>query len=220
MKQEADKHAPKVPDLFEPPPWPERHHDLRAIGRNWTSHALVDKRLDRADGYQRAAEILADHILTHRSDLDSVVFPFAACWRHYVELQLKRALMDLRRLLDVPVVEEQHHDVLQLWNKVRPLLVRAHPDESRRDRSIVGRVLRQLAQLDPLGEDFRYAKRRDGSVTLAGLDRLDVHAFHDAMQAVANYLEGLLDKTGDYLSDYLDLKSEYEDEMREMSDEY
>jgi hypothetical protein len=141
-----------------------------------------------------------------------VVFPFAACWRHHVELQLKRALTDLRRLLDLPVVEEQHHDVLQLWNEVRPLLVRAHPSESRRDRSIVSRVLRQLAQLDPLGEDFRYAKRRDGSVTLAGADRLDVRAFHDAMQAVSNYLEGLVD-------DDLDLKAEDEDDAGDF-DEY
>jgi hypothetical protein len=219
MRHEADAQPPRGSELFELPSWPERHHDLRATGPDYRSHALVGYQAgwDRADGYRRAAEILADHLLAHRHDLDAVVFPFAACWRHHVEVQLKGVLVDLQRLLDVPVVEHHHHDVLQLWNEVRPLLVKAHPGEERRDRAVVGRLLHQLAELDPLGEGFRYGKRRDGSATLAGVDRLDVRAFHEAMQAVASYLAAVMDKTA-----YdLDLKAEYEQEMEhEMPDEY
>lgn len=149
MGREADDQPHKSEDLFGPIPWPDRRHDLRATGSDWTSHALVgyQEGRGRAYGYRRAAEILADHMLAHRSDLNAVVFPFAACWRHHVEVRLKELLVDLQRLLDRPIVKCHHHDVLQLWNEVRPLMVEAYPDEERRDRSVVGRVLRQLADL-------------------------------------------------------------------------
>lgn len=211
MGQEADDRPPKGPELFDLPPWPDRHHDLRATGADWSSHALVGYQAgrERAYGYRRAAEILADHMLVHRSDLNAVIFPFAACWRHHVEVLLKGVLVDLQRLLGVPVVEHHHHDVLQLWNEVRPLLVRAHPGEERRDRSVVGRLLAQLSELDPLGEDFRYGKRRDGSETLADVDRLDVRAFHEAMQGVSSFLEAVVYKTGEY---EVEMRSEMPDE--------
>jgi hypothetical protein len=196
-------------------PWPYRAHDLRAIGTNWTSHALVGYQSgwDRAHSYRRAAEILAEHVSTHRADVDSVFFAFAACWRHCIEVQLKSLLADLRRLFDVDAGAPRHHDVLQLWNEARPLLVRAHPDEERRDRSVVGRLLHQLADLDPLGEDFRYARRKDGSTSLGGVDSIDITAFHAGMLAMSTYLDAALDMTADDLANKADYEGYLEEQV-------
>lgn len=38
-------------------------------------------------------------------------------------------------------------------------------------------------------EHFRYAHGSDGAPTLAGVDRIDIRNFHEALQAVANFLE-------------------------------
>jgi hypothetical protein len=118
-----------------------------------------------------------------------------------------RVRADVQRLLDLPVDAPAHHRILQLWQEVRPLLVKAHPGEDRRDRSVVGRVLKQLAELDPEGQDFRYARRTDATPSLAAVDRLDLRSFHEAMQAVANYLEA----AGEQTAHHLDLKREMED---------
>jgi hypothetical protein len=136
-----------------------------------------------------------------------VFFAFAACWRHCIEVQLKSLLADLRRLFDVCAGAPRHHDVLQLWNEARPLLVRAHPDEERRDRSVVGRLLYQLADLDPLGEDFRYARRKDGSASLVGVDSIDIAG----MLAMSTYVDAALDMTADDLAN----KAHYEGYLEE-----
>lgn len=114
-----------------------------------------------------------------------------APWRHYVELQLKALVGDLERFLDEPMRRRGGHDIQQLWSELRPLLVRAYPAEERKDRSIVGRVLRQLAELDPDNQAFRYDERRDGTPTLDGVKYLDIELFHEAMLGVANYLEAI-----------------------------
>ena len=68
-------------------------------------------------------------------------------------------------------------------------LIELQPHE-KKDLVTVGRVIRQLADLDPDGQAFRYAASRDGSDTLASVDQINLVAFHEAMLGVANYLDG------------------------------
>ena len=52
-------------------------------------------------------------------------------------------------------------------------------------------------------KNFRYERHRDGTVTLADVDRLDVCRFHEAMEGVASYLSAVAEATGVYL-DFVD----------------
>jgi hypothetical protein len=121
----------------------------------------------------------------------SVIFPFAVCWRHYVELQLKSLITQCQQLLDLPVRRRGGHNIEQLWSELRPLLAQAYPGEGKSDLSTVGYLLKQFAQMDPDSQDFRYAERIDGTPTLADIDHLDIRDFHEAMLAVANYFEAI-----------------------------
>ena len=160
----AQKRDDEVPDLLgdAPVPWPEDRHDLREPGSDWTSHAMLDWQqgqcTGRMEGYHRAAQILAADLLKHRSDLDFVIFPFVACWRHHIELRLKALLIDLERLADRPPRKRGGHNVLQLWEEARPLILKLHPEENRRDPANVTRVLRQLHDLDPDGQKLSLRK--------------------------------------------------------------
>jgi hypothetical protein len=60
-----------------------------------------------------------------------VIFPFAACWRHYVELQLKSLIEQCQKLLDQTAKRRGGHNIEQLWSEMRPLLVQLHPQEER-----------------------------------------------------------------------------------------
>jgi len=102
-------------------PWPAKHHDLHAPSDSYWSFSDIgwQRRLGlqgRITGFRRAAEILHAAMLAEQSirDLDTVIFPYAACWRHCVELQLKTLLAQLRALSDLPVEGRHHHRIDQL----------------------------------------------------------------------------------------------------------
>lgn len=171
-------------------PWPSASSDLRALGTNWQQHALLAWQQGRSHGpiygYREAAEAIAERMLGGRDAIDSLIFPFAQCWRHHIELLLKDLLGDLRHLDGQSAVNRKHHKINNLWQEVRPLVIGFHGADD--DLIHVDRVLGQLAMIDPDGQEFRYHARTDGTPTLQGLDRVDVSKFHAAMLGVSDYL--------------------------------
>jgi hypothetical protein len=194
--------------------WPSGSDDLFDTSGSWTGHALLDWQRDtvtgRQEGFRRSAEILVDHVLKHRGDLDFLIYPIANNWRHHIELSLKSLLVALYRLRDEPANPPRGHDLLRLWEKARPMLEAAFPDEPADDAENVDRVLCQLHAADPGGQDFRYHRRADGRLALEGIDRLDVRAMHDALIRVSNFLDGAAERVW-----YdLDVKDDLDRELR------
>jgi hypothetical protein len=72
----------------------------------------------------------------------------------------------------------------------------------------------QLHELDPTSEHFRYPIQKDGSDTLAKLNRVHIRRFHEAMESVTNFLDAA--DTG--LHVLLDERTEYEAEMAYYND--
>lgn len=183
-------------DQFDPDEslWPRDTDDLLDTSGPWTGHALLDWQrgtgTGRMEGFRRAAEVLVGHVLQRRGDLDFLFYPIANCWRHHIELQLKSLVVALNRLLDAPAAPPRGHDVMKLWDQVRPKLATAFPKEPPRDAENVDRVLRQLHAVDPDGQNFRYHRRTDGSLALPDVDRVDIRAWHGALIRVSNYLDG------------------------------
>lgn len=213
--------------------WPRQGLNLRAHSSDNRIYAFLAWQQGRdiqgrIIGYRRAAEILATTMLTDGltiRDLDTIIFPFAACWRHYVELQLKSLITQCRQLLDLPVQRRGGHNIEQLWSELRSLLMQAYPLEEKEEKrafNIVERLLKQFAEMDPDSQEFRYAERKDGTPTLNHIHHLDIQYFHEAMLAVANYLEAIdeaidhkKDLKNEALQDEWEMQQEYEREMRE-----
>jgi hypothetical protein len=203
--------------------WPNKTHDLRALGADAYTHAMLawqrDKGLlSRLLGYRRGAEILAERVVADadNKDLDTVIFPFAALWRHYVELQLKTLVMNYRFLLNKPYEQRRSHKVLPLWHELRALMAEDAQSVTGEDVQSVDRVLTQLHDLDPGSEDFRYAHRKDGSATMQDVRALDYVHFHQAMTAVANFLQAVDTGLGAALDVKLDYEAERQVEYAEM----
>ena len=69
-------------------PWAAQVRRRAEAAHSPTSwYSMVRSSTRPAVNYRRAAEILAEHVLAHRGDLDLVVFPLAGCWRQHVELR-------------------------------------------------------------------------------------------------------------------------------------
>lgn len=195
--------------------WPSKHHDLNAPADSYRGFSDIgwQRKLGlqgRIMGFRRAAEILYAGMRSEQSisDLDTVVFPYAACWRHHVEIQLKSLLAQLRALSDLPAESRHHHRIGQLWQEARKLLIQHFPGGSA-DLASVGKVISQLAALDPDGQAFRYAAGRDGQDALAVVDQINLVAFHEALLGVANYLDAADTGVGEYLSIKREMDSYY-----------
>jgi hypothetical protein len=126
----------------------------------------------------------------------------------HVELQLKSLLAQLRALSDLPSENRHHHRIDQLWQETRKLLLKHFPGDST-DLATVGKVIEQLSGLDPVGEAFCYDTSRDGRMTLADVDRINLLALHEAMVGVANYLDAADTGTNEYLSSKREIDTYY-----------
>jgi hypothetical protein len=87
-------------------------------------------------------------------------------------------------------------------------MIERFPDE-KADLASVGRVISQLAPLDPDGQAFRYAALRDARETLPDVDQINLVAFHEAMVGVADYLDAADTGVGEYLSTKQEMDSYY-----------
>ncbi|OZM76662.1 hypothetical protein [Pseudonocardia sp. MH-G8] len=175
--------------------WPVASHSLLASSGIDHLHAFVDwwpLTLGRRLGYQKAAEILSQAMLdAHPSERDTLVFPWLMCWRHYVELELKYMLQLCEGALQSPEKNRAHHKILQLWQELKPLLVRLRPTDETAEITIVNRLITELASLDPDSMHSRYSNLKDGTPTMRNVKPLDVVEFHNAMSGMAAFFGGV-----------------------------
>lgn len=162
-------------------------------GGTATFHAL---------GFREAAELLAPRVGYGPGQEDALVYPFAYCWRHHLELRLKMLIAEAAGYLDEALPAKvrkdlsRSHDLAKLWGYCRPLLERVDQrDSSALANENIERLLTELNWLDPHpGIAFRYPTATDGSTpTLGGIDHLDVESFHKACLGLSNALSGWSD---------------------------
>lgn len=165
--------------------FPSETEDLLGTSGNPAAHARLDLRrgsvFGHMEGYRQAAIVLTEHALDHHSKADLLIYPIANSWRHHLELLLKFLLSTLQEFAGEPVTRPFGHDLLKLWRQVRVKLEEAKVHESAEDLHHAERLIRQLHELDPDGQDFRYDCRRDLTPSLASVNHLDLQAFHDGL---------------------------------------
>lgn len=169
-----------------------------------------DKWLGYILGYRRAADVLVAHIAETGCHQDTIVYPYVMCWRHYVELQLKTLIVLFQRFLRKDVEIRRTHRIDLLWSKLRGLFDESGLVEADAALAAVDQVLRQLHELDPTSEHFRYPIVAAGSAdTLPGLQNLHLRRFHEAMETAANCLDGCDTMIRQYIDDRNDMEAAY-----------
>jgi hypothetical protein len=137
---------------------------LLGSGDDWQAIASVDSARGsdsvRALGFHRAVEVMFEEIAAG-GDQDLLVYPFAFCWRHHLELELKSLIRAASHLVSEPLSdatldEMKRHRIGPLWRLGRSLLERIDP-RGAVEFDIAGRQLGELHQIDPSGEAFRCA---------------------------------------------------------------
>ncbi|WP_433419774.1 hypothetical protein ACQP1V_06320 [Microtetraspora malaysiensis] len=202
-----------------PTAWPSSDADLLAEDDDWWFVACIDWQQGQwhgyVEGFRQAAHLIVNQIHSTAHGQDTLIFPFLTSWRHYAEIQLKSLITYLHTYLEQPSESlKKTHRIDELWRTTRALLEEAGCADDSDELDHVQRVLRQLHALDPTAQHFRYPVTVNGAPTLAGVRRIHMRRFHEAMEGVACFLDAA--ETG--ISSMLDLRSEHEAEMAREAD--
>lgn len=125
--------------------------------------------------------------------------------RHYLELLLKRTLIQSQAVLDREVRLPTHHYIDRIWEDLRPLIEEIFAEDDLADLGELERVIRELAALDRKSMTFRYPVDKEDQPALpAELRHVDLRQFWETFER-ATYL---LYSTCEGVTVYLDYKRE------------
>lgn len=194
------------------PAWPEPGDSLFARGEEWETLAslLPDDLLGYAMSYKEAADALVENIERTGRGADSMVYPVLFLYRHYVELMLKGLIGMGKTFQGQKPDYPKSHLIDVLWRKCRPILESAFPEGDRRDDEAVERCMKELAQVDPKGEAFRYPEDQHQQPISHAVPCLGLRNIRDVMERIGGYLEGSYDGLRELLQAQSDLDSEHE----------
>lgn len=184
-----------------------------------------------ASGYRKAARIVVENI-RGRGDETFLFYPVVFLYRHHVELMLKSLILAfdhpaVRSITGAePLTETEHktlrrgkaaHSLQWLWDRLRPA-VKALGEASIDAERVAGinSYIRQLSEIDPDSTQFRYTTAIDETKDRLikclepGTD-VDLPAFAQAMERLANYLEGLDGYVGAIVEVHNDMLTEVDD---------
>jgi len=142
------------------------------------------------EGYRRAASAVFEAAVTTRQSPEYTLWPLAFLWRHHLELALKEIIAIGRDLEGEDRTFPEHHRLADLWREAKQHIVGfSSPDVP--ELPHVEATVDEFATIDPGADGFRYPVargQRRASLPNAPPD-VNIPALHEAMEAVANFLE-------------------------------
>jgi hypothetical protein len=170
-------------------------------------------------GYREGARRLVNHVLETYCDQDTIIFPIVYLYRHHIELLLKRLVVVASSVVDrqLNTAELKHsrkHRLDLLWNDIKQTLPASYKEAklaapAKEDMAGVDSYIRQLSNLDPESQSFRYSISSKGDPELAGLTHINIRTLAEKMERLSNFLASI---EGD-----LQLHLDFEAEMRACS---
>ena len=152
-------------------------------------------------GYKDAADMVVERAIESKRGMDTLVYPVAFLYRHYLELCLKELVIHGEQLLDKVDSLKHVHRIDLLWKTVRKLLEVVWPDGSSDDLDAVENCICEFCQFDSQSMSFRYPITKDGTPTLLGLQNVNLQHLKAVMERTSSLLEASSGAINDFLSE-------------------
>jgi len=139
----------------------------------------------QAVGYREAAELLANTII-ERPEYETsrtLLHPLLFLYRHSVELRLKWFIEDYGT-----GAPPTNHRLQCLWRTFREL---ATPHATTGDLDKTGKLIGELAEIDPDSQTFRYATTRNGKPIDIPFEAVDLLNLRKLMADLETFFFGL-----------------------------
>lgn len=161
------------------------------------------------EGYFEVADYLVDHFLDMTQDF--AVYPTMFLYRHYIEIGLKNILYLLERYHDIqrrePLVE---HKLSKIWNHVRSLLEKCEEPFDDKHLNGVEKVIIDFDKFDAGSFTFRYPVTKNNNPSMQEHTRINLLQVQKIVRIWSSYINMI----STWLYDYLQLKADYEAEIR------
>lgn len=168
--------------------WPKSSDQLFAPGRPLHLAQNADERLYRLiKGYKRAGDVLIQRALADSLESRNLVYPAVFCYRHYVELALKHLIKEHGPLSDTRR-KKIDHKLENLWLCFRELAAEYGGSDTD-DIEVVGKLIGELAAVDPGSVTFRFATDRNDVPIPLPIASIDPIRLRDVMNGIENFLE-------------------------------
>lgn len=210
--------------VFDHGPFGKKHNKLFRPGPNTRLNACVGKNggpagFDRyANGFFAAGARLVASLKEDPREVDLIVYPLVVNYRHGVEVALKHLCHVLPGLCEEKTDVKLTHHLLDNWKTVRRLLEQL--GEASDDVSRVDAALKDIVEIDPRGENFRYPLAKDGTRVLQDTSLVNVEVFGAEMDFIAKFFEGcccwadhLWEGKHDQMAWEREMQQEYEQDM-------
>ena len=158
-------------------------------------------------GYFRAADELSARVIRECRGQDTLIFPIAFLYRHYVELRLKQAIAFGQRLVGDEILVPNDHRLINLWHIAKRLLERIEPEASKTGLKEPESLIKEIDKIDPEAVAFRYSRDKKGRNPLKSLTHINVRVMRDEMTKLTDFFEGVSSMLDDYMQHVLDSES-------------
>lgn len=194
--------------------WPDGTENLFRLTADQRAHVLVrhmDSSYDRAEGFKRAGDALADRCIelaVGGSIEETIVLAVLHAYHHAIEIELKRLLGAAYRFYRVQKGRPHHHEIVELWTEARGLLRRTSGDLTDAVDTAITNCLTQLAESTAKGEACRYSHDEKGKRLEMTQHSLDLANLKDVVNRITTYVAWMRDRYVDREASRLEWENE------------
>jgi hypothetical protein len=178
-------------------PFFEPHHESEwnaCVGSQGSEEAYVD-------GYIEAAITLVSAVIENNEDVksDILAMPILFNGRHALELSLKFVTSRLCEANVLPSQNQVDHDISSYLSRLSDAKI--GDKKIRTALSDLRPFVESLAKIDPDGQQFRYAKTRNGEISLQNMATVDLLLVKESLLDLRQKLAKLRDCVEEYIQD-------------------
>jgi hypothetical protein len=196
----------------------DKHNSLFGPGPVGHLNACVGRNGGPADfggyarGYFTAGRWIVERAVQERMEVDLIVYPLVMTYRQGVEAMLKQLAATLSFLCTDKQKWCKTHDLTDNWGIAKKYLPEIDVPKEEIDEA--DSIIKDLVEIDPKGEVFRYPLSRDCDRHLDGTSLINILVFAEGIDKLATFLESCTD----WAAHNLQLKADMESEMRSACD--
>ena len=153
---------------------------------------VVDRDVLIWDGYFKAGAMLVDQCERGDNlDRHTLVYPILYCYRHGLELAMKRIIGQYSRFAHFMPTDYMHHDLWKLWENCKTVILELGSDGKDKALRAVEKVVKEFHHLDQGSFSFRYSTDKKGMVIPLPNVPIDLSNIKNVMEGVAHFFEGV-----------------------------
>jgi hypothetical protein len=186
---------------------------FKADDNDWKNNARILPEHYRGEfyivGYKKAADNLVAHVISTGCDQDTLIYPIAFLYRHYLELLFKNIIENGYKLLNRKNEYPKNHYLDTLWTNAKDIINEIWEEEENSKEEEIEHFIAEFIKIDKSSQAFRYTKDKKGNEYLTEVELINIRHLSVCINSISDHLEGI----SAYITESLSASTEYSNYM-------